>query len=82
MITATNVKKHFGEIAAVDDVTVTIRNGEVFGLVGTNGAGKSTFLRMLSGVLRPDSGTVLVDEKPVYGNPAVKADIFYISDAQ
>ena len=82
MITATNVKKHFGEIAAVDDVTVTIRNGEVFGLVGTNGAGKSTFLRMLSGVLRPDSGTVLVDEKPVYGNPAVKADIFYISDDQ
>lgn len=82
MITATNVKKHFGEIAAVDDVTVTIRNGEVFGLVGTNGAGKSTFLRMLSGVLRPDSGTVLVDEKPVYENPAVKAAIFYISDDQ
>ena len=38
MITAANVKKHFGEIAAVNDVTVTIRNGEVFGLIGTNGA--------------------------------------------
>lgn len=82
MITAANVKKHFGEIAAVNDVTVTIKNGEVFGLVGTNGAGKSTFLRMASGVLKPDSGTILVDEKMVYENPAVKADIFYISDDQ
>ena len=47
MITATNVKKYFGGIAAVKDVTVTIRNREVFGLIGTNGAGKSTFLRIL-----------------------------------
>lgn len=82
MITAANVKKHFGEIAAVNDVTVTIRNGEVFGLIGTNGAGKSTFLRMASGVLKPDSGTILVDDRPVYENPKVKADIFYISDDQ
>ncbi len=82
MITATNVKKHFGEIAAVNDITVTIKDGEVFGLIGTNGAGKSTFLRMASGVLRPDSGTILVNERPVYENPAAKADIFYISDDQ
>jgi len=82
MITATNVKKYFGGIAAVKDVTVTIRDREVFGLIGTNGAGKSTFLRMACGVLKPDDGTILVDEKPVYENPAVKADIFYISDDQ
>lgn len=82
VITATNVKKHFGEVAAVNDVTVTIRNGEVFGLIGTNGAGKSTFLRMVCGVLKPDSGTLLVDERAVYENPAVKADLFYISDDQ
>lgn len=82
MITATNVKKYFGETVAVDDVTVTIKNGEVFGLIGTNGAGKSTFLRMACGVLKPDGGTILVDEKSVYENPAVKADIFYISDDQ
>lgn len=82
MITATNVKKYFGGIAAVKDVTMTIRNREVFGLIGTNGAGKSTFLRMASGVLKPDDGTILVDERPVYENPVVKADIFYISDDQ
>lgn len=82
MITATNLKKHFGEVEAVKDVTVTIKSGEVFGLIGTNGAGKSTFLRLASGVLKPDGGEVLVDEKPVYENPVVKADIFYISDEQ
>lgn len=82
MITATHVKKYFGKVAAVNDVTVTIKKGEVFGLIGTNGAGKSTFLRMASGVLRPDSGEIIVDEQPVYENPRAKADIFYISDDQ
>lgn len=82
MITATNVKKHFGEVQAVDNVNVTIKNREVFGLIGTNGAGKSTFLRMASGVLKPDEGIILVDDRPVYENPSVKADIFYISDDQ
>ena len=56
MITAAHVKKHFGNVIAVNDVNVTIKKGEVFGLIGTNGAGKSTFLRMVSGVLKPDSG--------------------------
>ena len=78
MITATNVTKHFGEILAVNDVNVTIKSGEVFGLIGTNGAGKSTFLRMAAGVLKPDSGKILVDEKPVYENPSVKADFLHI----
>ena len=44
MITAVNVTKHFGEVTAVNDISVTIRSGEVFGLIGTNGAGKSIFL--------------------------------------
>lgn len=82
MITAVNVTKHFGEVTAVNDISVTIRSGEVFGLIGTNGAGKSTFLRMASGVLKPDSGKILMDDQPVYENPSVKADIFYIPDDQ
>ena len=80
MITAAHVKKHFGNVIAVNDVNVTIKKGEVFGLIGTNGAGKSTFLRMVSGVLKPDSGEILIDERAVYENPSTKADIFYISD--
>lgn len=82
MITATHVNKRFGDVEAVKDVTVTIKKGEVFGLIGTNGAGKSTFLRMACGVLKPDSGEILVDDKPIYENPSAKADIFYISDDQ
>ena len=80
MITAAHVKKHFGNVIAVNDVNVTIKKGEVFGLIGTNGAGKSTFLRMVSGVLKPDSGEILIDERAVYENPSTKADIFYISE--
>lgn len=52
----------------------------MFGLIGTNGAGKSTFLRMLCGVLKADSGQVLVDGETVHNNPAVKGKFFYISD--
>ena len=55
MIEARNLTKRFGDIVAVDHIDATIRDGSVFGLIGTNGAGKSTFLRMMSGVLRPVS---------------------------
>lgn len=82
MITATHICKRFDNVEAVKDVSVTIKKGEVFGLIGTNGAGKSTFLRMVCGVLKPDSGDMLIDERPVFENPAAKSDIFYISDDQ
>ena len=82
MIAATHVWKKFGNIEAVKDVSVTIKKGEVFGLIGTNGAGKSTFLRMLCGVLKPDSGEIMIDERPIYENSDAKRDIFYISDDQ
>ena len=65
MITANNINKRFGSIEAVKDVTVSIKKGEVFGLIGTNGAGKSTFLRIACGILKPDSGELLVDEQLV-----------------
>ena len=82
MIEAKNVSKSFSDILAVDNVSVTIREGSVFGMIGTNGAGKSTFLRMLSGVLAPDSGTITIDDMPVFENPAAKREFFYISDDQ
>ena len=82
MIEARNVSKSFGDILAVDNVSVTIREGSVFGMIGTNGAGKSTFLRMAAGVFRPDNGTITLDDMPVYENPAAKQEFFYISDDQ
>lgn len=82
MIKAENLTKRFDDIMAVDHVSAEIREGNVFGLIGTNGAGKSTFLRMLSGILRPDEGSVVIDGEPIYENEKVKRRFFYISDDQ
>ena len=80
MIEIEVASKRFMDTEAVRDVTLTVPDGEVFGLVGTNGAGKSTLLRMIAGVLRPDSGAILVDGEPVWENPAVKAKIAFLPD--
>lgn len=82
MIKAENVTKKFDDIMAVDHVNAEIREGSVFGLIGTNGAGKSTFLRMMSGILRPDEGRITIDEEPVFENERIKRKFFYISDDQ
>ena len=76
------VSKAFGSIEAVKDVTLSIQEGQIFGLLGTNGAGKSTLLRMMSGVLKPDEGELMVDGQPVFDQPEAKASLFYISDDQ
>ena len=80
MIEAKNLSKSFGKIRAVDDVTLSIADGRVFGLIGTNGAGKSTFLRIAAGVLKPDRGTLTIDGNQVFEEPETKKDFFYISD--
>ena len=82
MIELLDLDKSYDDIKAVNRVSLSIMDGEVFGLVGTNGAGKSTILRIIAGVIQPDLGIVCVDNRPVYDNPDVKKDIFYISDDQ
>ena len=80
MIEAVNLTKYYGKIAAVDHVNAEIKEGTVFGLIGTNGAGKSTMLRMLAGVLEPDAGLVLIDGMQVYDNVNAKKMFFFIGD--
>ncbi len=80
MITATNVSKRFGNFTALDQITCRIQSGCVYGMVGSNGAGKSTFLRCVAGVYKPDAGTIAVQGQPVWENPAVKAKIAYVPD--
>ncbi len=82
MIEAKGICKSFDDILAINDIKVTIKDREIFGLIGTNGAGKSTFLRMAAGVIKPDQGEMLIDNEVVYENPKRKQDIFYISDEQ
>ena len=80
MIEIKNVSKSFGEIQAVSQVSLTLKEQNVFGMLGTNGAGKSTLLRMMAGVMRPDEGEILIDGENVWDNPEAKRKIFYISD--
>lgn len=82
MIKAENLTKRFEDITAVDHITAEIKEGCVFGLIGTNGSGKSTFLRMASGILKPDEGSITIDGEEVWENPGVKSKYFYISDDQ
>ena len=80
MIEEKNLVKTFDGFRALDGLTMTVPRGAVYGLVGPNGAGKSTLLRHLTGIYRPDAGTVTVDGAPVWENPAVKRRIAYIPD--
>ena len=80
MIAVKGITKKFDNFVAVDQIDFEMREGMVFGLIGTNGAGKSTLLRMISGVSRADAGEILIDELPVYDNPAAKEKVFFIAD--
>lgn len=82
MIRAEHVTKFYGDFKAVDSIDASLKDGSIFGLVGTNGAGKSTFLRMAAGIMKPDDGSIMVDGEDVFENPEVKQRIFYISDEQ
>lgn len=61
MLTVSHVTKRFGSHVANDDVSITIRPGKIFGLLGPNGAGKTTLIRMITQIIEPDSGTILLD---------------------
>ena len=79
-IVVSDLTRHFGEFVAVDHVSFDVRKGEVFGFLGSNGAGKSTTIRMLCGLLKPTSGAALVDGIDVGRDPeGVKRRIGYMS---
>ena len=81
MIRVANLKKHFGSVTAVDGVSFTADDGKVTGLLGPNGAGKTTTLRMIYGLLKPDSGSITVDGLDVTASPlAVQAHLGILPD--
>lgn len=77
MISIRKLTKTFDANRAVDHISLDIPDGMMFGLLGTNGAGKTTMLRLLSGILEPDSGEILVDEESL---SAAAEKIFYLPD--
>ena len=80
MIHVQSVTKGYDGHLALNGLDLHVPRGAVYGLVGPNGAGKSTLLRCLSGVSRPDQGAILIDNQPVWENPALKARMAYIPD--
>lgn len=80
MLEMKNVTKAFGAFKALDDLSLHVPKGCVYGLVGPNGAGKTTVIRHLTGIYRPDSGTVTVDGQEMTGDPNLKERIGYIPD--
>jgi ABC-2 type transport system ATP-binding protein len=70
-----------GKVKAVDDLTLTVPSGEIFGFLGPNGAGKTTTLKLIVGLLRPDAGSIRVDGVDVRTEPLrTKASMTYVPD--
>ncbi|MBI3626743.1 ATP-binding cassette domain-containing protein [Candidatus Uhrbacteria bacterium] len=80
MIKLQNVSKSFGTIKAVSDLTFEIKKGQIVGLLGPNGAGKSTSMRLMTGFLLPDSGTITIDGKEPGMNAEVQTKIGYLPE--
>ncbi|BDQ03167.1 ABC transporter ATP-binding protein [Ignavibacterium sp.] len=75
-----NLTKKFGDFISVNEISFTVKKGEVFGFLGANGAGKSTTIRMLCGILKPTSGDAIVGGYSVMNQPEkVKQQIGYMS---
>ncbi len=79
MLQVANVAKRYGQLAALSDVSFTVRPGEVLGLIGPNGAGKTTLFECLGGVLPADAGGVLRDGRPLSAAERTST-IFYLPD--
>ena len=79
-IEATDLTRRFGEFTAVDAISFAVRRGEVFGFLGANGAGKTTAIRMLIGLLKPTEGSASVSGFDVFTEPdKIKETIGYMS---
>lgn len=82
MISFQHVSKTFdGKVKAVDDVSFTVNPGEIVGFIGPNGSGKTTSMKMMTGILNPDEGSIQIGEYDIVKEPLkAKQEIGYISD--
>lgn len=80
MIKVENLTKKFGDFAALDDLSMHVEKGAVYGLVGVNGSGKTTLIRHLVGTMLPDAGICRINDIDVNDNIEIKENLGYIPD--
>ena len=80
MLRVENIQKSFAEKQALKGINLDIKNGEVYGLVGANGAGKTTFFNIIAQILKPDTGKIFVDDKQIKNTNDLYQNIGYILD--
>ena len=80
MIKVSSLDKSFDGFQALSGLDVNVKKGSIYGLVGTNGAGKTTLIKHVTGVLKPDSGSITIEDEPVYENLTIKRRMGFIPD--
>ncbi|NLP26146.1 MAG: ABC transporter ATP-binding protein [Clostridiales bacterium] len=80
MIELKEITKKFDNVVVLDNIDLTINKGTAFGLLGSNGAGKSTILRLISGIYNQEGGEITVDGDTVYDNVETKKRVFFVND--
>jgi len=81
MLAIEHITKKFGNFKAVDDISLTVSHGEIFGFIGPNGAGKTTTIKMIAGLLKPDAGQIFINKRNLKEEPRYcKQDTGYIPD--
>ena len=80
MIKVNNVTKYFDDFKVLDNTTMNVKKGTIYGLVGPNGAGKTTIINHITGMLKQNSGEILIDGEPVFENTNIKQRVLSISD--
>lgn len=80
MIEAVHISKKFGDFPVLSDISFQAPEGEIYGLIGYNGVGKTTLLKILSGIYRPDSGQARIGGHSVYENPKEKQNCFFMTE--
>ena len=81
MLHIDNITKSFGAFKAVDGFKLNVEKGHIHGIIGENGAGKTTIIKCIVGIYKPDKGSIKLDGGEVYENPPVKAKIGYVADS-
>ncbi|WP_273128314.1 ABC transporter ATP-binding protein [Metabacillus sp. HB246100] len=80
MIQVHSISKKYNQQLAVQQLSLSVQKGSIYGLLGSNGAGKTSLLKMMAGINRPNSGSILIDGSPIYENMSVKERVVFIPD--